>query len=314
MDLSLLVVVLHYRGIADTRECLASLGRQSYDKLHVLVIDNGSAEPLDEAFAAEFPWAEVLRLPENNGWAGGNNVGIRLGLTRGDDMVCLLNNDTVLPDHAVHRLMATAARLDRFILHPAIDSMGADEPAQLDPLVPAPLGLQAHSVPDQPGVFEILAINGACLIAPLDLFREIGLIDERFFLLCEDADIGQRAAAAGYRTFCDTLVHIRHKESLSFGGRRSPIKTYYGIRNILLFQRKHLTGLRLPLTMLRRFLWTVWATAEAVGQPPRSWWRLVLWTLSDDRFARAVRMGARDYLRGRFGRLDRHDEARLAPK
>jgi len=142
--------------------------------------------------------------------------------------------------------------------------------------------------------------------------RARGLLDERFFLLYEDADFGRRALSAGYRTFCDATVRIRHKESRSFGGRRSPLKTYYGVRNMLLFQEKHRTERWWRIAAVRWLAWTVWNTAGASGAPPRSWWGVLLWSLSGDKFARAVRMGMRDYLRRRFGRLDRHDEAALA--
>jgi GT2 family glycosyltransferase len=312
--LSLLIVVLHYSGVEDTRECVASLGRQSCGQFHVVVVDNGSIEPLGAAFAVDYPWVEVLTLAENRGWAGGNNAGIRLAARRNDDIVCLLNNDTVLPDNAVARLMQTTERLGPCILHPAIDSYGVDDQVQLDPTLPQPPGLKARAVPEQPGVFEIDFINGSCLLAPLSLFEKIGPIDERFFLLYEDADLGRRAVAAGYHCFCDTAVRIQHKESRSFGGRRTPIKTYYGVRSSLLFQEKHMADWRSRLFMLRRLVWSVWATAEAADERTRSWVRLLVWSLSDDKFARGVRMGVRDYLLRRFGRLNRRDEASLAER
>ena len=312
MGRSLLVVVLHYNGLDDTRECIASLGRQTYDNFRVLVIDNGSTEPLDAALFTDYPRVEVLGLAENAGWAGGNNTGIRLAMRRNDDLVCLLNNDTVLPEHAIGRLVETAQALPPCILHPAIDSYGADDRVQLDPTVPQPPGLQARAVPERPGVFEIDVVNGSCLLAPLALFRGVGLIDERFFLLYEDADFGRRARAGGYRCFCDATVRIQHKESRSFGGLRSPVKTYYGIRNMLLFQEKHRTDRCWRIAGARRLAWTVWSTAEAASAPPRSWRGVLVWSLSDDKFARAVRMGVRDYVRRRFGRLDRRDEAALA--
>src|SRR3954469_20989477 len=102
MGLSLLIVVLHWRGLDDTLECIASLSRQSVGcqtccsrpgadqsagDVHTVVVDNGSADGLRDRLAAEFPRVEVIELTQNRGWSGGNNAGIRLALTRGVDAV-----------------------------------------------------------------------------------------------------------------------------------------------------------------------------------------------------------------------------------
>ncbi len=310
--------MLHYGGLDDTLECIASLSRQSYrNKLDVgpaegdvriVVVDNASADGLRDRLAAEYPWVEIIELPDNRGWSGGNNAGIRLALARGTDVVCLLNNDTVLPVGAIERLLATAVRLGPCILHPAINSYDPADDVQLDPTIPRPPELRATPVPGLADVFEINSVNGACLLAHLGVFDRIGLIDERFFLLCEDADLGARALAAGYHLFCDASVRIRHKQSRSFGGLRRPIKTYYGIRNSLLFHEKQDGAWRTLPRSGRMIVRAAWGAARSGGGDPRSGWSLLRWSLSSDMFARAVRMGVRDYLLRRFGRINQRDE------
>ena len=312
--LSLLIIVLHYSGLDDTFECLASLGMQAYQNVHTIVVDNGSVEKPNPRLSAAYPWVEILEMPENRGWSGGNNAGIRLAIARDYDWICLLNNDTVLPENALVRLMETAALLGPNVLHPAIDSYGDDNEIQFDPTIPEPPVMTAKTVPGRAGLYEVSAVNGSCLLAHVDVFRKIGLIDERFFLLCEDADFGARAVAAGFHLFCDIEVRIQHKESRSFGGRRKPIKTYYGLRNMLLFWEKHERHQRSYLEYGRDLAWMVWGTAEAAGIAPRSWWDLLCWSLSKDVFARAVRMGLRDYVFRRFGRVNKRDESTLAPR
>ena len=311
MRLSLLIVVLHYRGLDDTLECLDSIGNQTGSNIHTVVIDNGSGDDLPVRLAASHNWAEVIKLPENQGWSGGNNVGIRLAFERNHDLVCLLNNDTVLPAEAMQRLMQTITVLEPCLLHPAIDSYGLDDEVQLDPTGPQPPDMEISLVPGHPGLFEIDVANGCCLFMSVSILREIGLIDERFFLLCEDADLGRRARAAGYHIFCDPSVRIQHKESRAFGGRRTPIKTYYGIRNTFLFSEKHDGASRDLVRFAKHVAWTVWRTAEAVEGRSRSWWGLAWWLCSRDAYARATRMGVRDYVLRRFGRISRHDELKL---
>ena len=63
--------------------------------------------------------------------------------------------------------------------------------------------------------------------------------------------------------------------------------------------------------LLRSSVWMASGAAEAAGAPPRSWLGLLGWSLSNDLFARAIRMAGRDYLLRRFGRLNGRDEAIL---
>ena len=74
--LSLLIIVLHYSGLDDTFECLASLEMQAYQNVHTIVVDNGSVEKPNPRLSAAYPWVEILEMPENRGWSGGNNAGI----------------------------------------------------------------------------------------------------------------------------------------------------------------------------------------------------------------------------------------------
>ena len=226
MALSLLIVVLHYSGVPDTLACLASLAGEVSDAVQVVVIDNGSGEHLRAAIAGSYPWAEIIDLPENLGWSGGNNVGIGIAQRRGYDLVCLLNNDTVVPSGTFARLVQTAAAIGPCVLHPLIYSYGCADEAQFDPILPHPPEMIATPAADLPGVFAVDMVHGACLLAHVAVFDGIGLIDERFFLLCEDADLGRRARVARFTLYCDTGARIEHKESRAFGGKRTPMKTY----------------------------------------------------------------------------------------
>jgi len=74
------------------------------------------------------------------------------------------------------------------------------------------------------------------------VFDSIGLIDERFFLICEESDFCLRASRAGFRigVLAETLVW--HKHSVSFARAGKPLQRYYGTRNLGLLLRKHPTG------------------------------------------------------------------------
>ncbi|MFL5339832.1 MAG: glycosyltransferase family 2 protein [Gemmataceae bacterium] len=249
------VVLVNYNGLADTRECLRSLAAVSYPRWFPVVVDNASTEDPTPILVSEFPGCPVLRQPVNAGWAGGNNAGIRFSLNHGADYVVLLNNDTVLAPELLGRLVSAAeAHRGYGVLGPVIRQFDPPHDVQTDGCVfnapGRPEFFQRLEVPlaasDPPTVTDVDIVNGCCLMAPGAVFRRVGLIDERFFLIHEESDFCLRVRRAGLR--CGVLGEalVRHKGSRSF--RRSGLRgqRYYDARNLLLLLTKHgyLPGLR----------------------------------------------------------------------
>jgi hypothetical protein len=92
------VVVVDHDGGDLTLACLRSILASEWpaDRLQVVLVDNASRQPVTETIARELPAVRVITSPENRGFAGGANLGMR---ERGDaDAVALVNNDaTVTP-------------------------------------------------------------------------------------------------------------------------------------------------------------------------------------------------------------------------
>jgi GT2 family glycosyltransferase len=297
-----LVVILNFNGLADTLACLESLRLQTCRRFNILLIDNGSRADDLGLVARQFPHTEVIALPDNRGWAGGNNVGLRLALERGYGFVCLLNNDTVLALDAIDELLAAAAAVDQpCLLHPAIFFYDDPERPQLWPEAPVladPAALRLVAAHD---VVEMSWAYGACLLLHAAILDKVGLLDERFFLQLEEQDYYRRAAATGLRSYCARRARILHKESVSFGGRMTPSKIYYLTRNSLLLAEKHDATVAGALRSLYRLLGTLQNRARASGSAVATLPGLLRWLLSSDALARAAREGAMDYVRRRFG-------------
>lgn len=303
---AVLVIILNFNGLADTLACLESL-RDQTSRPHVLVIDNASREAELGGIAARYPEIETVALPENLGWAGGNNVGLRLALERGFEQACLLNNDTVLDPTAIAEMLAAATRFtEPCLLHPTIAYL--DDPTQWQ-LNPQPL----PAADLDPDLVEMDFAYGACLMLPASVVRRVGLLDERFFLQLEETDYFLRVRALGIRSLCARRARILHKESASFGGRVTDTKTYYQVRNTLLLTEKHTPTLRGFLGAVRGLAWSLRRQAQAgegcdrkgreVGvERMNGWLRFLGWLLSTHPLARAARQGVRDYVRRRFGR------------
>ena len=72
-------VILHYRAIDTTRSCVKSIRALAGDK-HIVIVDNASPDGTGKQLAEEFaasPDVTVLLHGKNDGFARGNNVGVR---------------------------------------------------------------------------------------------------------------------------------------------------------------------------------------------------------------------------------------------
>ena len=240
------IVPLNFNGLEDTRKCLRSLAALS-SPASVVVVDNASDEDPTQSLKQEFPAVHLIRNSVNAGWSGGNNAGIRFALARGADFIILLNNDTTVHPDLVARLLAAAeAHPQCGIIGPVIRYMDEPELAMTDGTLfnrPGYPGFfQRQPVPEREAVVEETDIvNGCCMMVRATVFERIGLIDDRFFLIHEEADFCLRSREAGWT--CGILAEglVWHKGSSAFKRSGKRWQRYYDARNLGLLLAKHRT-------------------------------------------------------------------------
>jgi hypothetical protein len=94
---------------------------------------------------------------------------------------------------------------------------------------------------DYDRVREVSFVTGCALLIKAEIVKQIGLLDEIYFLGWEDVDWTVRVMKAGYKAFYVPQSVIWHRESYDTkknGGKK--LRDYYGIRNSILFARKHM--------------------------------------------------------------------------
>ncbi len=89
-------VILHYKGLSDTLECISSVRNVVGDK-KIIVVDNASLSS-DEALVIKKKVDDLIILDENLGFAKANNLGVLKALEYDPDFVSVINNDTVILD------------------------------------------------------------------------------------------------------------------------------------------------------------------------------------------------------------------------
>jgi GT2 family glycosyltransferase len=141
------------------------------------------------------------------------------------------------------------------------------------------------------GFDRVDKVIGASMLVSDDVLRDVGLIDERFFLYWEDTDYCFRAREKGYGVAVSYDARVRHKRH---GTSNERVRGYFMSRNALLFMATHLPPGR---RLVPGFLFLARGAKDVAKY---SLWR------RDRARARAIALGLLDGLRGRTGkgRLD----------
>ena len=290
------VIVLNWNGREDTLTCLASLQEQTIP-LEIVAVDNGSEDGSEAAIRQAYPAIMVVQTGRNLGYSGGNNVGIRHALACGATHIFIVNNDITLAPNCVAELLAdclahpeaaAAAPKTCYLSEPTTVSFAGGRMNRKGDAVH--VGLGQPDGPEYARAEEIDWITGCALFATRQAFERVGLLDERFFLLFEDAEWSLRARKAGMKLRYVPTAQLWHGGSKTFGSKRTTTYQYYFTRNGLLWLERYASlPLRLPLAM--RFLSEARGRVKRLGRTPGE--RAAL--------ARATRIGIRDYVCRRFG-------------
>jgi N-acetylglucosaminyl-diphospho-decaprenol L-rhamnosyltransferase len=237
MDLE--IVIVSHGAEELLRRCLGSLERHPAScETRVTVVDSGSPDATPEMVEREFPAVRLLRC-ENIGFSAANNLVLR----ETDASAVLLLN----PDTEVYAGTLDAA-LSRLRSEERIGMVGCKlvtESGELDHACkrsfPTPLSALAHFTGVGRGddasatlsqyrathlgdeeAGEVDAVNGAFMLCRAEAVREVGLLDEGYWLYMEDLDWCARFWRAGWRVFYDPSGVALHVKGASSGARRRP--------------------------------------------------------------------------------------------
>jgi len=239
------VIILVWNGKDDTLECLHSWRADTYPNKKIVVVDNGSTDGSAEEIAAAFPEVAIQRNEQNLGFCAGNNIGIQYAIKQRADYIYLLNNDTTVESEALTAMVRAAeANPILGIVAPVMhDYKGTRTIWFAGSKVNLRRAEAVHDNSRQPlrtdEPYTVPWITGCALMARADILRQLGGLDERYFLSWEDVDLGLRAGRAGIQLAVIPAARIYHKGGQTSGRLLGDTRDYYDVRNRLLLIRTH---------------------------------------------------------------------------
>lgn len=283
------VIIVNYNVKYYLEQCLMSVERalESIEG-EVLVVDNHSSDGSVDYLKPRFPAVHFITSGHNQGFAKANNIAIKQ--CKGE-YVLLLNPDTVVGEEAIRSSLAfmegheKAGGLGVMMLTDtgvrALESRRG---------LPTPrvafykmVGLCKHFPThkdfahyymgdlswDVPGQIEV--ISGAYCFLRHSALRQIGLLDEDFFMYGEDVDLSYRLLQAGYESWYLPVQILHYKGESTQKSSYRYVHVFYNA--MLIFFQKHYGGASRLLTIpiktaiyARALLSLVGTTHHAIGK------------------------------------------------
>lgn len=248
--------VLNWNGRDLTLDCLSSLEKITYPNVKVYIIDNGSSDNSVTAIRNQFPDYEIIGLPENYGFARGNNAGFELVKQKADYTI-FLNNDTIVDPNFVEPLI-NAMESNSTVKQSTPKIFYADN---LDYIwfgggkVSLWAGWIRHLGIRQKDSIQfsfnrnVDYATGCCVCMRTVDFESIGMFDESFLMYGEDVDLSLRFRKQGGQILFVPESKIWHKVSSSIGTQFSIRK--WKRKNIgkMKLVTKHVHPAQLPIVM-----------------------------------------------------------------
>nr|VFK62320.1 MAG: hypothetical protein BECKUNK1418G_GA0071005_102328 [Candidatus Kentron sp. UNK]VFK70417.1 MAG: hypothetical protein BECKUNK1418H_GA0071006_102828 [Candidatus Kentron sp. UNK] len=274
MSCELSIIIVSYNTRELTLACLKSVIEQTRDlSYEIIVVDNASQDGSADAIALTFPRIELIRSPDNLGFARANNLAA--DKTQGSFLL-LLNPDTVVLDGAVQKLYRFAldnpqagiyggqtvfsdGRIDHrhcwgkptpwsFFCYGTGLSALFKESRWFNPEVCRVTGNQTVDI-----------ITGCFFMIERELWDKLSGFSPVFFMYGEEADLCLRARELGYAPLVYTGAKIIH-----YGGASEKV---YVDKIVRLFKAKYLLCHRHWATHWRPFAGMLLALGSLVR-----WW------------------------------------------
>lgn len=224
MDLS--VVIVNYNVALLLDECLQSVKDQTSCSHEIIVVDNNSSDESVDMLREKHPDIKVIKNQTNVGFAKANNQAFREAKGR---YIFMLNPDTIVLNSAVDRLVGFMDNfheagacgpkvlnpdwsLQRNCHHFPTVSMRLVEHLQLAKKYPSSklFGKEFMTYWNYDEIRPVNWITGCALLLRSSILKDLGMLDEQYFMYSEETDICYRMNKAGYRVMFYPEAEIIH--------------------------------------------------------------------------------------------------------
>jgi GT2 family glycosyltransferase len=261
MELS--IIILNYETFNLTKQSIESIISKNYSFSHeIIVVDNnskdGSYEQLESCFKRKKYGNTTIKFIlnlKNYGFAKGNNIAIKKAK---GNFILLLNSDTCVKENSIEECLYYIKKHDNVgaigckVILPNGELDKASKRSFPDPktsfyrlfglskLFPNNDKFNSYNLSylDDNGIYEVDSLVGAFMLLKKETIKEVGLLDEDFFMYGEDIDLCYRIKEKGWKVIYYGKVDIIHYKGSSSAKQKSKM-IYEFYKAMYIFYNKH---------------------------------------------------------------------------
>lgn len=248
-----LVSILNWRSAEDTVRCVNAVKKIIDQADHIVVVDNASGDNSETYIKANHPDIHLIITPKNLGYAAGHHFAVNYALAHDYDAIWILNPDLELHPNSLKGLVKAwqekglgiygsvslqSLEDDTIVFAGAHELDGNKELTDYNPWKRRSF----QETPEAQQVRKVSAIEGFSMLIPLEIIRQHGFMDHRYFMYGEETIWCYDLRKKGVPVYIvpDSIVY--HTGYGSLGGANAssnPVVVYYRMRNAIYWKRKH---------------------------------------------------------------------------
>jgi len=246
------IIILNWNSLQHILECLESVYKLKYTNFEVIVVDNGSKDNSPEVIRKNYPHVTLIRNNRNYGFVGGNNIGMQYAFEHNADYMWLLNNDTVVEEDCLSKIIEIAESSDKigmvspmiyYFEDPKKWQFGGSYINWKEFRVVYPD--KTNEIADEFQVGENVCLWGTALLIKHRLIEKIGYLKEEYFAYWEDTEYSLRALSFGFKNVVCSSTKVFHKGQptniFSENGKQKYFY-YFMNRNKILLGNEYIRG------------------------------------------------------------------------
>jgi len=256
------IIVLNYNGHRDTIRCIKSLNCISYSNFRIVIVDNLSTDNSRDKiisylknYKIKFNFynspelaiksknkkhiISIIQSQFNGGYGFGNNIGLKHSIENNADYMLIINNDTIVEPEFLEPMVNSCENNQNIgIASGKICYLNAPDIIWFNggKFTPTLAKVVHYDYNEknigQTSIKPISFITGCMWLLPRKIVKEVGLINEEYFMYLEDLEYCQRVLNKGFtlKVFSESIIY--HKVGSTTGGKHSSLSVFYRTKNM----------------------------------------------------------------------------------
>lgn len=230
-------VILNYNSHKDLEKCINSIRKNVTEKIEIIIVDNNSKKESVDYIQSQINDIIFLKRNINDGYAAGNNEGIRKAISLEADYVLIMNPDIIVKDNFLAPLVKILIEKPEvgIVTGKAFRKISSEiytTGGRISLLLCSVLPLYSNKI-YKPQFVNF--ISGCLMIVRKEVFHTVGYFEERYFMYSEDLKYSFNVNKHFKLYYQPESVFYHGSGAGNILEEYLPSYLYYSIRNRILF-------------------------------------------------------------------------------